>query len=294
LVLSWGCQDAPGAVDHAAGAGLEADEDVSGLQLMQDLSGLVSLLTYNVHGLPSVITMDDTPERLRQIGPLLAAYDIVGLQEDFDDSNHDMLVAKSGHPSVFRFGEILDLRFYGSGLSILSTLPGRAHQMQHYSVCHGRFESASDCLASKGLQRVRLQLDEGVEIDVYNSHLEAGDAPEDQAARAIQIDELIQAVRTHSEEHALILMGDMNIHSDQESGRALMAKLIRELDLTDACDAVGCASPHRIDRVFIRGSSELQLQVDSWQVDTGFVDANGVPLSDHDAIATHIRWIRER
>ena len=45
--------------------------------------GQFSVLTYNIHGLPPEVTNDDTSERIKQIAPLLEAYDVVGLQEDW-------------------------------------------------------------------------------------------------------------------------------------------------------------------------------------------------------------------
>ena len=198
LVSNAGCDDSSTALEQLDSNEIENDDMSFQADSSHPQSGNLAVLTYNVHGLPSVITMDDTPGRLRQIAPLLSDYDIVGLQEDFDDMNHVILAEGSGHDEVFRFGDILDLRFYGSGLSIFSKHPGIHHETQHYSVCHGRFDGASDCLASKGVHMVRVQVAEGVEIDVYNSHLEAGNGPDDQAAREDHVRELLEMMESHS------------------------------------------------------------------------------------------------
>ena len=85
--------------------------------------GSFSVLSYNVHGLPSVITGDDTPDRMLQIAPLLIEHDLIGLQEDFDDANHQALVADAPHAFQERFSaEVEDSRAYGSGLGVLSMM----------------------------------------------------------------------------------------------------------------------------------------------------------------------------
>ena len=60
--------------------------------------------------------------------------------------------------------------------------------------------------------------------------------------------------------------------------------------LRDACEEVGCAEPNRIDRIFVRNSSDLELVIKAWSVEKHFVDGQGVDLSDHDAIAATIQW----
>ena len=79
-----------------------------------------STITYNVHGLPSQITGDDTPKRMEQIAPKLQDYDFIALQEDFDDANHQLLIQNNNFKTVRRFNEILEDKFYGSGLSFLA------------------------------------------------------------------------------------------------------------------------------------------------------------------------------
>ena len=47
-------------------------------------TGTMELLTYNVYGLPPLVTGDDAPSRKEKIAPLLKAYEIAAIQEDFD------------------------------------------------------------------------------------------------------------------------------------------------------------------------------------------------------------------
>jgi len=259
---------------------------------MRPSEGSFLALTYNVHGLPPVITMDDTVERIRQISPRLNGFDLVGLQEDFDDLNHVLIEEESEHGHIRRFGEPLDGHFYGSGLSALSRFPIIDHRHVYYTGCHGRFDAASDCLASKGVQAVRIRLADQVEIDVYNTHLEAGGGPEDHAVRVEHVDELLTVMATYSQGRAIIFLGDTNLHESDPLDAPVLRHFQSTAGLTDACDEVMCPEPGRIDRIMFRSGTGVHLDVSEWQVETAFVDPEGVALSDHDAISGRIHWRR--
>ena len=58
----------------------------------------------------------------------------------------------------------------------------------HYESCFGYLDNASDCFASKGLRGEYLEIDvDGVIFHFYNTHLEAGNGPEDHNIRAEQV-----------------------------------------------------------------------------------------------------------
>ncbi len=259
------------------------------------LEGALEVLTYNVHGLPPEITGDDTGARLEAIGPMLADYDLVGVQEDFDAERHELLAAASGQPVVAWFGALLEPeRFYGSGLAVLTGLPASQIYAEHFTACNGTVDGASDCLASKGFQVVRLSLAHGVELDVYNTHLEAGSGEDDNAARQAHVDQLVASLNGRSEGRAVVFTGDTNLHLSDPVDAPLLDQLRDDAGLIDACESVGCDEPDRIDRIFVRSGSDLALEVVDWAVDERFVDAEGLPLSDHDAIRATLRWERTR
>ncbi|RME25056.1 MAG: hypothetical protein D6798_09795 [Deltaproteobacteria bacterium] len=252
-------------------------------------SGSLSVLTYNVHGLPEAVTGDDTPARMAAIAPLLPAFQLVGIQEDWDATNHEILVAEAPHPIQEWFDDKLDdSRLYGAGLSLLAPGTERMLHEQHYSRCNGVLDGASDCLASKGFQVLRLDLG-GVQLDVYNTHLEAGRGEEDGEARASNVAELLAAMDELSTDRAVIAMGDTNLHGDDPEDQPLIQQLV-DAGLRNACDEVGCPEPDRIDRIMVRDGGDVALAVDSWAVPSGFEDADGVPLSDHDPIAVVLSW----
>lgn len=253
-------------------------------------SGNFLTLTYNVHGLPPQITGDDTAGRLVQIGPLINAFDVVGLQEDFVDENHQSLADASDHESAERFGEPLEDRFYGSGLSVFARYPVMDYYEEYYERCNGVADSASDCLASKGFQVVTLQLTDGAEVDLYNSHLEAGGDDVDDEIRQEHVDALVASMTGRSAGRAVIFTGDTNLHGDEAMDAPVIAGWLEDAGLTDACESVGCDEPHHIDRVFYRSDGGVELGVDSWTVEDAFYDDEGVPLSDHPAISTGFSW----
>ena len=255
--------------------------------------GQLKALTYNVHGLPPEITGDDTAERMTLIAPHLNNFDVVGLQEDFDDDNHATLEDASSHLTKIRFSELYAPdRFYGPGLAVFADYEAQAPVHEHFETCHGTLDSSSDCLASKGFQAVRLQLgpSDAHTVDVYNTHLEAGGGDGDNEARAAQIDQLIAAMNSVSEGRAVLFLGDTNLHDADPDDRPEMVRFLEDAGLTELCVAVNCAEPGRIDRIVYRSSEHLTLTGLDWWVDQAFFDSDGVPLSDHDAIAGSIQW----
>jgi len=253
--------------------------------------GEFSVLTYNVHGLPPSITGDDTTARIEAIAPLLGGFDVVGLQEDFIDSNHAILDSASQHPLRIRFSELYDeQRVYGSGLALWSPFVDVERRQIHYGSCHGLLDAASDCFASKGFQALRQQLSPGVEVDFYNTHLEAGGGDEDNAVRAQQVGMLLESLAGWSADRAVVFTGDFNLHGGDPEDLPLLSLLTDEAGLSDSCIEADCPEPQRIDRVFYRDGAGLMLEALSWNHEQAFVDKMGVDLSDHDALSAQLRW----
>ncbi|MEC7240966.1 MAG: endonuclease/exonuclease/phosphatase family protein [Myxococcota bacterium] len=255
--------------------------------------GELELLTYNVHGLPSVVTGDDTLGRLAQIAPLLDAYDYVGIQEDFTEEGQALLDAGTSLPFMRRFDEKLETeRVYGSGLTSYSRMPIVASEGVHFQDCHGFVEGASDCFASKGFQVLEVQLGSEFILQVVNTHMEAGGGPEDQAARAGNVEELLLGMSALSLEHPLVFLGDTNLHPEDPVDGLLSMRFEEELGLEDVCKTLNCEEPNRIDRIYFRSGKAVELVALEWRVAPEFVDAEGAVLSDHDAIAARFRWAK--
>src|SRR5215207_8725334 len=88
LTISLGavaCSDDEGAEDDGGGDAGVATSDGSGTTATAVRSGgELSMLTYNVAGLPQEISTVNPEDHLPLISPLLNDYDIVMTQEDFD------------------------------------------------------------------------------------------------------------------------------------------------------------------------------------------------------------------
>jgi len=262
----------------------------SGSPTTGQTAGILTALTYNVHGLPDPLSSTERPgaERMERIAPLLEAHDLVGLQEDFDAANHALLSATE-HPISQWFEDPVDEdRAYGAGLALLSRVGVESNYFEeHYDDCAGILDGASDCLASKGFQVLRLTLG-GAEVDVYNTHHEAGGGDEDDAARTAQVSQVLASMDGRSAGRAIVFMGDTNLHwSDPED--VVELERYQAAGLRCACDEVGCGDDH-IDRIFLRDSDELALSTLGWWVDETFVDEDGVGLSDHPAVAAELSW----
>ena len=134
-------------------------------------SGRFSLLTYNVAGLPQLVSRSDPEVNVALISPLLNHYDVALVQEDF--SYHSRLVARARHG--YRSEPMThSLALMADGLNWFSRFPlGWIHRVR-WAQCHGYLGAASDCLADKGFSFGELSLAPGIVIDVYNLHAEAG------------------------------------------------------------------------------------------------------------------------
>jgi endonuclease/exonuclease/phosphatase family metal-dependent hydrolase len=251
-------------------------------------SGRFSLLTYNVAGLPELVSQSDPEVNIGLISPLLNHYDVALVQEDF--SYHTRLTEKARHG--YRSETMhQSLALMPDGLNWFSQFAfGWVHRVR-WGQCNGYLGAASDCLADKGFSFAELTLAPGVTVDVYNLHAEAGSAPLDMAVRRQNFEQLADYIRSRSGQHALIVAGDTNLRlSSHEDGETL-DHFLDSTGASDACRRFGCGE-ERIDRVMFRGSREIEIAVLGWWTDRRFVDIDGAPLSDHPAIGVELSWRR--
>jgi len=244
----------------------------------------VSLLTYNIHGLPGWIARDDPPARIPKILAQAKAYDVVLLQEDF--AYHDAVIAHSPFAVLVRGNEpwargpLLE----GAGLTILSRFASVASQREAYGVCNGWIAAANDCLGNKGFLMARIALPNGALLDVWNTHLDAGDGDADRAARAAQLERLAAAMETQSAGRPLVVGGDFNLEWDEPRDRALLERFAARLGLHVAAQTPPDGWDSHLDSLWIRG-----VQRADGGKDGRFVQADGEPLSDHPAIFARVR-----
>lgn len=257
--------------------------------------GTFSVLSYNVHGLPDLLTNTSRPgvERMAEISPLLNAYDLIGLQEVFTVENHDAVLAETEHGFVETFNTPLNPdRAYGAGLEILASIGQHLEsESLFYDTCYGTIDGSGDCLASKGVQLVTFDLGDAP-LTLINTHHEAGGGLEDEEARERQVTQVIEALDALPSDRAVLYVGDFNLRESDPADAPLL-DAYAAAGLRNLCHELDCDEPERIDRIHLRDSDRITLTGLSWWVAEEFVDEDGADLSDHDAIAGTIRWERK-
>ncbi|MBW8818359.1 MAG: endonuclease [Streptomyces sp.] len=273
-------------------------------------SGSFSVLSYNVAGLPEAISSASTPREssTTAIGQRIAPYDIVHVEEDFNyhaylyagDTNHAYRTPTSGGAGI------------GSGLNTLSKIPydGDDFERAHWNSCQ---VDSGDCLTPKGFTFMRERLSEGVYVDFYNLHTNAGTNDGDLASRADNLNQLTAFIQAHSAGNAVVVMGDTNTRYTR-SGDTI-AEFAAANGLTDpwvqlvrggtppakgsdalVCDQTGPTVPNTcevVDKVLYRSSRLVSLNATSYNNEHAkFLTDAGLMLSDHDPISVGFTWSR--
>ena len=251
--------------------------------------GELVILTYNVAGLPEGISSSHPEVNTPQISPLLSSFALVLVQEDF--YYHAALAADASHPYPSTpYMEPPDIADLGDGLNRFSqsAFDDPVERVPWHD-CSGQLDCASDCLATKGWSYSRHALDEGVELDVYNLHMEAGSCPEDLVIRAVASAMLVDQVTARSKGRAVVIAGDFNMRFTDPDDAPNLEGLLAGLGLQDACQALDCGD-ERIDKVLFRGSASLELAALEWWVPPEFIDGEGEDLSDHKPVAVRLAY----
>jgi hypothetical protein len=277
------------------------------------------VLSYNVHGLHRFVTGDSPKKRMLYIsGRIRSYYDVAMLQEDFEYPNRTARYLGTRTFDYYRgngstvqagFGQRLakailwlpsQLLFHtsipqGSGLTTIvyenDILESRALVREPYSVCEGYIGGRSDCLASKGFLGVRLSGPGGLEVDLYNTHLDArGDDP-NRNVRRKQLEQLAAAVERHSVGRPVIVAGDFNTRTSRPEDAALLAAFASRLGLVDtgARRDASWKSGGDVDYILLRSGEKTSVRIaeetDGRGEDATFRWRAGTRrLSDHPAL----------
>lgn len=275
-------------------------------------SGEFSALTYNVAGLPEQLSGSDPDTNTPLISPLLNDYDLVLVQEDWIDPdppvpginfNHDALIAEAEHPYLsepapppLQADPRRPSAFVADGLNRLSQFPFGPVTRQMWPNCFGGVDQsdggAGDCLSQKGFSFARTQLAPGVEVDVYDLHAEAGSTALDEQYRAEDFVVLAAFILEHSAGRAVIVGGDMNLHTDEEPDATVWETFLADAGLVDVCDVVDCGADRDvIDKFAFRSFSPVTLTPLSHRFEREtFQRADSEPLSDHDPLHVRFAW----
>ncbi|KEF57690.1 uncharacterized protein A1O9_05608 [Exophiala aquamarina CBS 119918] len=272
-------------------------------------AGSFNVLTFNVAGLPSIISGNDVPgdktTNSRTIGSKFAEYDydVIHVQEDFN--YHAYIYETDDHP--YRTSTSGGVPF-GSGLNTLSNFNWISFDRITWDQCN---INDGDCLTPKGFTAMRMQIDEGVYIDFYNLHADAGSDAGDVDARRAGVVQMINYIEANSLGNAVIVFGDTN---DRYTNTGVsISMLTTEVGLTDSwvqlinggntpvagSPANACGNPAAsnqceiVDKVLYRGSRAINLSVTGWTYESSkFVQPDGNILSDHNPITVDFSWSR--
>ena len=251
---------------------------------MNSLAVVLAVLTYNVHGLDAWLVDDDPVARMPQISERLKRYDIALIQESW--SNYDLLARSATHPVHERGNGPDPGPFFQTGLATFARPELLAVSRGSLGACSGWLSGANDCFADKGYLRVRLRLANGLALDFWNLHLDAGGDDGDRAARAAQLDHLVKRVRELSGTQALVVAGDFNLPDETPEDHMLRERFMQALELVDSGARAapdGRFADKHIDYVLYRDGPGISLQPLEVGEAREFSDGSA-PLSDHPAL----------
>lgn len=242
----------------------------------------VRFVTYNICGLPDLITRDRglaaARKRFPLIGERLRNYDIISLQEVFIPQR-TLVIKKLFNYYLARGTDSGMPTKPGSGIYVLS----------RWSIPRYTFEKWNDLedydsWSHKGFLGTTTVIPDGPAIDIYGLHAQAGH----EKTRKKNYQQLIDALVRNSigTGRPIILMGDFNCDMRDEDCHWL----IENAGLTH----VNPNLPNdQIDHIFyIQNNSEWKINVKSF----GFVfdkPVNGHMLSDHNGYAATIEFTRK-
>jgi hypothetical protein len=249
-------------------------------------NGEFELLTYNVAGVPDMLSRSRPATNTGQVSPLLDAYDLVLAQEDF--MYHADLTGSATHPYQ-KAPTSPRSAVLGDGLAMLSKKPLGFEFRVRWRACHGYLMALSDCFAENGFAATELGLSTGVRVAVLNLHADAGRAEGDVQARRDGFTQLADFINHSLSARAVIVAGDTNLDDFDARDVVTRESFLASTGLREVCREFDCRGQN-LDRVFYRSSKWLSLVPTAWRADPRFVDAHGEHLSDHPPMAARFSW----
>lgn len=263
------------------------------------------VLTYNVAGLPDILSSGNPAVNTIKISPKLNDYDFVAVQEDF--AYHDDLISEVMHPYLTSHSGNVP---FGDGMNFISRVPFSDVKRITWKDRHGYFDDGSDKLTPKGFMCCQVMLEPGVYVDIYTLHTDAGSSEGDYNARRSNIIQIANYIKEHSQGNAVIVLGDTNSRYTRYQDN-FEAALLEECDLSDPwielvrngivppdgeplMDTSNLNGPNFevVDKVFYRSSQAVILTPVMYKLeDIYFVDENGDQLSDHYPISVTFEYM---
>lgn len=235
--------------------------------MAQQTDNTFKVMTLNVDGLPAKILMID----VNADGPasagseLISEYvaakncDIVAMQEDFNyrweiwsrlfaGYNHDEWAGgvlteecKVDYAHLHRNKFLTD----GLNMSWKKECKSTAYERVAWEKAFGKFSHAFDDMITKGFRRHDMTLANGVEVVVYNMHMDASNDRDenlnndvkDREARLSQWIQLRDYIMSNIDNRPIIVMGDLNTLYHRDDAKSVFIDYINESGKATASDA---------------------------------------------------------
>jgi endonuclease/exonuclease/phosphatase family metal-dependent hydrolase len=250
-------------------------------------SNSIRVITYNTWGLPRPFLIK--AKRFKQIATSIGQFeaDIIGFQETF--TKYAKILSTLKEYPYYRYGspKIKGKKLIDSGLLTISKFPIVDSDYIVYSKCSG-----TDCLAAKGILWTKIAVPGIGDINVFNSHLNAGASKK---VKRVQLGEAWEFIQKHLDGRSTIFLGDLNIQPD-----TVFYNYIKYyMDFEDSLDLYLADNPEyyddkhviytyviwkrlfwrRLDYFWLKDIGTKHMGVNKYQVI--FNDKNGEKLSDH-------------
>jgi len=266
------------------------------------IDGSFNILSYNVGGLPAIISSSSPAEYTHQISPKLNNYDIVNVQEDF--GYNDELTSSIDFPYQTEFSGNVPL---GDGLMTFSKFPLCVSTRVAWKDTHGFITNGADQMIPKGFLYSSVEIKPGYFIDIYNLHTDADTDEGSLAARRSNMAQLAEYINERSAGKAVIVFGDTNSRYTRE-GDNFDESLLIPCNLKDAWvqNVKGGIAPTKgeslmvdqlgqqgevVDKIWFRSGRNIEINAATFELlQTEFTDINGNQLSDHYPITARIDY----
>lgn len=261
----------------------------------------IKVLTWNVFMLPKPIKFSYQVERTTLIGNELGKgdYDVIFLQEAFPGWFHKRIykMTKDRYPHQHYLKRpFISHTVFGSGLYVMSKFPITEKKHVYYRSCR-----MADCFAAKGMYLVTLKLPWGKEVQIGNTHLQAGQNQKSVRIRMKQLEQVRKLLISNVKPGvAQVVVGDINIDAkDSVYPKALellnmsSTPLEGEIDHTNGFPVLCYNKPgddvkEWIDHIWISKNSDARIIGKKVKAFTGLINKKECPLSDHYGVEASI------
>ena len=267
-----------------------------------DYDGYFNILSYNVGGLPEIISSSTPSKYTKLISPKLNDYDVVNVQEDFAYNND--LISQLKFPYSTEFSGNVP---FGNGLMTFSNFPLYMSTKVKWKDTHGIIIDGADQMIPKGFTYSSLEIKPGFFIDIYNIHTDADCDEESMRCRRSNMAQLAEYINNVSAGKAVIVFGDTNSRYTRE-GDDFYNLLLVPCNLKDAWiqNVMNGEIPPKgesrmvddlgqlgevVDKIWFRSGKNIEINASTFKILlTEFTDDEGNQLSDHYPVTSRIDY----